>query len=79
MSKARPATSGAERMAFLEVMSRRSGMPPRLKDWKEGTNQIGLFIRTKDGGVIEAVSNNATEEARLAAAQLFLKLIEKKG
>lgn len=54
-------------------------MPPRLKDWKEGTNQIGLFIRTKDGGVIEAVSNDATEEARLAAAQLFLKLIEKKG
>lgn len=59
-------------------MGRQSSMPPRLKDWKEGKNQIGLFIRTKDGGVIEAVSNDATEEARLAAAQLFLKLIEKK-
>jgi hypothetical protein len=60
-------------------MSNRRMMPPRLKDWKEGTNQIGLFIRTKDGGVIEAVSNEATNEARLAAAELFLRLIEKKG
>jgi hypothetical protein len=54
-------------------------MPPRLKDWKEGANQIGLFIRTKDGGVIEAVSNDATKEARDAAGELFLRLIEKKG
>jgi hypothetical protein len=53
-------------------------MPPRRKDWKEGTKQIGLFIRTDDG-VIEAVSHDATPEARRAAAELLLRLIEKKG
>lgn len=53
-------------------------MPPRLKDWKEGTNQIGLFIRTKDGGVIEVVSNDATPEAKRLAEELLLRLIEKK-
>lgn len=54
-------------------------MPPRLKDWKKGTKQIGLFIRTKAGGVIEAVSDDATPEASKAAAELLLRLIEKKG
>jgi hypothetical protein len=53
------------------------GMPPRLKDWKEGKIQIGLFVRT-DEGVIEAVSHEATPEARKLAAQLLLRLIEKK-
>lgn len=52
-------------------------MPPRLKDWKAGAIQIGLFVRIDDG-VIEAVSNEATAEAKALAAQLFLKLIEKK-
>jgi hypothetical protein len=52
-------------------------MPPRLKDWKEGKIQIGLFVRT-DEGEIEAVSHAATPEARKLAAQLFLRLIEKK-
>lgn len=59
-------------------MSRRQLMPPRLKDWKAGTNQIGLFIRTDDG-VIEVVSNEAPPEAKKLAAELLLRLIEKKG
>lgn len=57
---------------------RRQLMPPRLKDWKEGTIQIGLFIRTDDG-VVEAVSNEAPPEAKKLAGELLLRLIEKKG
>jgi hypothetical protein len=56
---------------------KRQVMPPRRKDWKKGATQIGLFVRT-DEGVIEAVTHEATPEARKAAAQLFLRLIEKK-
>lgn len=56
---------------------RRQLMPPRLKDWKEGKIQIGLFVRTDDG-VIEAVSNDATVEMKKLAGDLLLKLIEKK-
>jgi len=53
-------------------------MPPRLREWKAGHQQIGLFIRTKEGGVIEATSNNASPEACKLAAELLLRLIEKK-
>jgi hypothetical protein len=59
-------------------MMRRQLMPPRRKDWKEGKYQIGLFIRTEEGGTIEATSNEATPAAKKAAAELFLRLIEKK-
>lgn len=57
---------------------RRQLMPPRRKDWKEGAIQIGLFIRTDDG-VYEATWHEATPEAKKLAAQLLLRLIEKKG
>lgn len=57
----------------------RSLQPPRLKDWKKGATQVGLFIRTKDGSVIEAVSNNASLDATLTAAELFAQLIEKRS
>lgn len=53
--------------------------PPRLKDWRKGATQVGLFIRTKEGSVIEAVSNNATPQAALTAAELFAELIEKRS
>lgn len=65
------------RPAGITCRKSRSSMPPRLKDWKAGAIQIGLFVRIDDG-VIEAVSNEATAEAKALAAQLFLKLIEKK-
>ena len=48
-----------------------------MKDWKKGTIQIGLFIRTDDG-LIEAVSNAAPPEAKVAAGALFLRLFEKR-
>lgn len=57
----------------------RSLQPPRLKDWKKGATQVGLFIRTKEGSVIEAVTNNATPGAALTAAELFAQLIEKRS
>jgi hypothetical protein len=37
-------------------------LPPRKRDWKKGTAQIGIFLRTKDGGVVQAVRDRATEE-----------------
>lgn len=43
-------------------MSERSLLPPRLKDWTEGTPQIGLFMRTEEGGVIEAANDKATPD-----------------
>jgi hypothetical protein len=64
-------------MGVGELMPRRQSMPPRLKDWKEGKIQIGLFVRTDDG-VVEAVSHEATPEAKRAAGLLLLRLIEKK-
>lgn len=44
-------------------------MPPRLKDWKEGHSQMGIFVRTRMGGVVEFVNNDlevpgAREEMR---------------
>lgn len=56
-----------------------SCLPPRKKDWRKGATQVGLFIRTKDGSIIEAVSNNATLNATLTAAELFAQLIEKRS
>lgn len=40
-------------------------LPPRKKDWKKGTPQVGVFLRTKEGGTIAMVHDQATsaEEA----------------
>lgn len=46
----------------------RSALPPRLKDWSEGHEQVGLFVRTKQGDVIEVVWHKAPEEIRKLAA-----------
>jgi len=49
----------------------RPALPPRLKDWTEGHDQVGLFVRTKDGGVIEVVWHKAPQEVvRLAGLML---------
>ncbi len=34
-------------------------LPPKKRDWEPGTFQIGLFIRTPQGSVIEAVWDRA--------------------
>jgi hypothetical protein len=43
-------------------MSDRPLLPPRLKDWKEGKSQIGVFLRTKMGGTVAAVHHDATDD-----------------
>jgi hypothetical protein len=63
---------------LLVLSMSRSLQPPRLKDWRKGATQVGLFIRTKEGSIIEAVSNNASDAASKAAAELFAQLIEKR-
>lgn len=43
-------------------MSDRPLLPPRLKDWTEGTPQVGVFLRTEQGSVIQAVNDKASPE-----------------
>lgn len=33
--------------------------PPKLRDWKRGTYQVGVFLRTPLGGVVELVNDRA--------------------
>ena len=33
-------------------------MPPRKRNWKEGQLQIGLFVRTPTGSVMEMVTDD---------------------
>ena len=33
-------------------------LPPRKRDWKEGQLQIGLFVRTPMGSVMEVVNDD---------------------
>jgi len=43
-------------------MSNRSKMfPPRLRDWESGTPQVGIFIRTAKGNVLEYVNDKASD------------------
>lgn len=36
-------------------------LPPRKRDWKPGTVQLGLFMRTERGATIQSVMDTATE------------------
>lgn len=49
-------------------------LPPRKKDWKPGTHQLGLFIRFPDGAVIE-ISCFDTRDDEVSAALNLLKLM----
>lgn len=50
----------------------RSMLPPRKRDWKPGTHQIGVFIRTPDGATLEMVTMNpATDEQVKRAIELI--------
>lgn len=40
----------------------RSLLPPKLRNWRKGTNQLGIFLRSKDGTVFEMVRDVATEQ-----------------
>jgi hypothetical protein len=52
-------------------------LPPRLKDWKEGKAQIGIFLRTETGGVVQMTKSEATEEERLFVLALVFGHVPK--
>ena len=37
-------------------------LPPKKRDWKTGTSQVGIFLRTPKGSKIEMVANTASPE-----------------
>jgi hypothetical protein len=42
-------------------MSReRSMLPPRLRDWREGQPQVGVFLRTRQGSTVQLVNDAGT-------------------
>jgi len=46
--------------------------PPKLRDWKRGRHQVGLFLRTPSGAVIELVNDNTDlDTVNLARCILF--------
>ena len=46
-------------------------LPPRRKNWTKGTPQIGIFIRTPDGGQIEMAIDRAGRRIFRAALELL--------
>jgi len=58
----RRSAPNAGRCTDCPVKKRRKKMrkllPPRLADWTKGHTQIGFFVRTREGNVIEFVNNN---------------------
>jgi hypothetical protein len=50
-----------------------SSLPPRKKNWRPGTWQIGLFVRTPDGSQVVSVWDDAPEVVKDAALKLLLE------
>lgn len=46
-------------------------LPPRMRNWKPGNVQLGLFIRTEAGIVVECTMDHADEAQRDAAYALL--------
>lgn len=46
--------------------------PPKLRDWKRGKHQIGIFMRTPSGVVLEIVNNAACAEEVNLVRCLFI-------
>lgn len=40
-------------------------MPPRKRDWTQGRAQVGVFIRTEDGHIVQIVNNDCAPERAL--------------
>ena len=50
--------------------------PPKLENWTEGHVQIGLFVRTEEGDVVEHVHDNLdTPGARNAVLKLVMPIL----
>jgi hypothetical protein len=43
-------------------MGRESLLPPRKRNWTKGIPQVGVFLRTPDGGVIEMSHDKASPD-----------------
>lgn len=52
-------------------MNHRPVLPPRKADWKKGNYQIGLFMRTADGGVVQLSINDANAAVCSLASQII--------
>ncbi len=40
-------------------------LPPRLREWAKGERQVGVFLRTVDGGSLQMTKNKASEDDQL--------------
>lgn len=62
----------------MSAMKTTPVLPPRKKDWKPGSYQLGLFVRFPDGDVVEISSfDSKVDEAESALA--LLKLLTRKA
>ena len=52
------------------MMSERSMLPPRLRNWKKGTVQVGVFLRMRDGATVTTVNDKASEDQEALACAL---------
>lgn len=52
----------------------RSGLPPKRRWWKRGQAQIGLFVRSPSGSIVEVIADSATTE-EFEAAMALVKLL----
>lgn len=53
-------------------MGEHSDLPPRLRNWTEGTPQVGVFIRTRKGSVISLVNDLASEDQEAIVLALIM-------
>lgn len=44
-------------------------LPPKKRDWKPGTCQVGIFMRTQDGSKVEMVFDSASPEICACVSQ----------
>lgn len=47
-------------------------LPPRKRNWKKGTAQIGLFIRLEDGSTVQSCRDRAAAPELALAMALFV-------
>jgi hypothetical protein len=46
-------------------------LPPRRRDWEKGKPQVGAFLRTEDGAILQMVHDKSTEDVKLVALALM--------
>jgi len=48
-------------------------LPPKRRNWKPGTYQLGFFVRFPDGSTVTTISDSASEAKALAAVKLLVR------